>query len=61
MSYLPVAVLDVNSLGFQHHIRVTGMTGGSTVWGQMATGGRHKPFAEMMAVLGVPAMPEIHL
>ena len=61
MSYLPVTVLDVNSLGFQHHIRVKGMTGGSAVSGQMATGGRHKPFAEIMAVLGVPTMPKIHL
>ena len=26
------------------------------VWGQMATGGGHKPFAKMMAVLGVPTM-----
>ena len=39
------------------------MTGGkqweanlAAVWGQMATGGGHKPFSEMMAVFGVPIM-----
>ena len=33
-----------------------GKTNLATVWGQIATGGGHKPFAEMMAVLGVPTM-----
>ena len=28
----------------------------AAVWGQMATEGGHKPFSEMMAVLGVPTM-----
>ena len=43
--------------------KVKGVTGGkqwetnlAAVWGQMATGGGHKPFAEMMAILGVPTM-----
>ena len=52
-------MLDANrSSGFQLSPKVEGMTGGkqwetnlAAVWGQMATGGGHKPFAEMMAVL----------
>ena len=48
---------------FSTSLKVRGMTGGkqwetnlAAVWGQMATGGGHKPFAEMMAILGVPTM-----
>ena len=63
------SVLTSRCAGCQQEFRfptspkVKGMTGGkqwetnlAAVWGQMATVEGHKPFAEMMAVLGVPTM-----
>ena len=63
------SVLTSRCAGCQQEFRfstspkVEGMTEGkqwetnlAAVWGQMATGGGHKPFAEMMAVLGIPTM-----
>ena len=48
---------------FSTSAKVKGMSGGkqwetnlAAVWGQMTTGGGHKPLAEMMAILGVPTM-----
>ena len=48
---------------FSTSTKVKGMSGGkqwetnlAAVWGQMTTGGGHKPLAEMMAILGVPVM-----
>ena len=50
---------------FSTSAKVKGMSGGkqwetnlAAVWGQMTTGGGHKPLAEMMAILGVPTMTQ---